>query len=115
MAVQTNNPNIAILAAMAIVAYRCIGADGNHTDVDTTMDVIGVSQEHADAGDDVAVRRRQAGTCKATLATSCARGDVLYKAADGKLGTSASGSVAVAIALEAGSGDGSIIEVDFTV
>lgn len=113
MAVQTNNPNWPVVASATIAAYLCVTAAGALAGVSTTDDIVGVSQETGVSGDDVTLRLRSAGTSKVTVATSVTVGAVLYKAANGKLGTTATSSVAVARALEAASGDGSIIEVQF--
>lgn len=113
MAVQANNPTWPVAASATLVAYRCVTAAGAHAGVSTTDDIVGVAQEGGESGDDVTLRLRSAGTCKAMISEAVANNAVLYKAADGKLSVTSARSVAVARALEAGSGDGSIIEVQF--
>lgn len=71
----------------------------------------GFTLDAAASGDPVAISIANCpGTFKATMATSCSVGDLLYTAASGKLSTTPSGP-AVAMALDAATGDGSIIEV----
>lgn len=99
-----------------VVAYRAVKFDstaGTVSYADAGDRIDGWTQRDADDsdGDRVTVAlRNKPGTQKAMLATSCSVGDKLYSAADGKLSTSVAGD-AQAIALEAATADGDIIEV----
>lgn len=110
MSVQTNNPSIAITAGEALAAYRLIQQDGTYADGDSTVDHIGVNQFAQASGEEASVRLLTAGTCKMTAAEAITAGATVYKAADGKVGLTGANAV-VGIAMEAASGDGSIIEV----
>lgn len=111
MSTQTNNPGKAIQAAGTIAARRLVTAAGAYCALDTTRDWAGVSQEPRTIGQWIPVRFTKAGTCVMVASEAIVAGDVVYKAADGKVSKTATGSVRVGIALEAASGDGIEFEV----
>lgn len=97
--------------ALAIYRNVKMDADGKVTYADAANHYDGTT-EHATfaAGDEVSVRLRTAsGTRKMTAAGAIGAGEIVYAAADGKIDDS--GTVVVGKALEAASGDASIIEV----
>jgi hypothetical protein len=112
MATQTNGPNDVIDASAAVEAYRLVTAAGAHCGLSTTRDHVGVSQLKVLAAGtaNLPIRLPSAGTCKVTASEAILKGDLLYKAANGKVSKTATGSVLVGIAKEPASGDNSIFE-----
>lgn len=78
---------------------------------DAGEDYIGVTQHQADSGEQVTVRMANPeGTLKVAAGAAVSVGATVYGAADGKVSSTASGAPQ-GIALDAASGDGSVIEV----
>jgi uncharacterized protein DUF2190 len=111
MAVQVNNPGKTIQAATTIAQRRLVKYDGNYCALDTSRDWVGVTQEPRTVGQYLPVRFTNAGSCVMTASAAVSAGEVVYKAADGKVSIGATGSVRVGIALESASGDGIEFEV----
>jgi len=116
MSQRTEGPVKAFTAGEALEAFRRVklsAASGTVVEyADAGEDYIGVTEKAAANEAPVAVRLRTAeGTVKVTAVEASAVGAVLYGGADGKVQDSSSGS-AIGIALEAASGDGSIIEME---
>ena len=111
MAVQVNNPGMAITAGEALEARRLIKSDGTYADLGATQDWVGITQEPRASGEQVPVRFTKAGTAVMTAAAALTAGDVVYKANDGKVSTVSTGSTRVGIALETATGDGAQIQV----
>lgn len=115
MTTQTNAPNISGIAGAAIVAYRMVKMDtATQTYVHctaTAADVpVGVAQNGAATGEQVTIRLLTAGTFKGVVSSSCLKGAKLYTDAAGKLADVASTGRHVGYAMEAGSGDNSVVE-----
>lgn len=112
MSAQTNNPGITIkVTSVPIAARRLITVGGVVTGVSTTQDWVGVTQEARAVGEYVPVRMTKAGTVVCTAAGAISAGNVVYKAASGKVGTASTGSIRFGIALEDASGDGVEVNV----
>ena len=110
MAIQTNNPGRSFLASAALPAYRLTTAAGALCGADATADIVGVTQEPAASGTYVPTRFLFAGTCKMTASVAIAVGALVYKAANGKIGTTNTNRL-VGICLEAATADNDVIEV----
>jgi hypothetical protein len=112
MASQTNAPTDVLDASAAVEIYRLVTAAGAHCALDANRNHVGVSQQKVAAAGtaNLPIRLPAAGTCKVTASVAIAKGDLLYKAADGKVSDLPTGSVQVGIAKEAASGDGAIFE-----
>lgn len=110
MAVQTNNPGMAIAAGGTIPARRLVKYDGTLCGADATQDWLGVSQEPRELGQNMPVRFLSAGTVILTAAVAINAGDLVYKAADGKIGVTNTNAL-IGRALEAAAGDGIEITV----
>lgn len=97
----------------ALAIHRCVkmDADGKVTYADASDDYHGTAEQATfAAGEIVSVRLRSAsGTCKMVASAAITAGAPVFNAADGKI--AASGNNAIGYALEAASGDGSVIEV----
>ena len=106
MSVQVNNPGISVKAGAALVARRLITQAGIYCVLDLVKDWVGVTQEPRAITEYTPVRLTKAGTCVLVASEAIVAGDVVYKAAAGKVSKTATGSVRVGIALEAASGDG---------
>jgi hypothetical protein len=117
MATQTNAPNDVLDATAAVEVYRLVTASGAACALDTARDWVGVSQQKVTAAGtaNLPIRLPVAGTCKVTASEAIVKGDLLYKAANGKVSKTATSSVAVGRAKEAASGDGSIFEAFLSV
>ena len=110
MATQTNNPGKAILASATLAAYRLITGAGAYAGADANSDVVGVTQEPAASGAYVPTRFLTAGTVKLTASGAITANVNVYKAANGKIGTTNTNKL-IGIALEAATADGDVIEV----
>lgn len=110
MAAQTNNPGKTFLASATLPAYRLITAAGALCGADATADIVGVTQEPAASGTFVPTRFLAAGTAKMTAAVAISANALVYKAANGKIGTTNTNRL-VGIALEAATADNDVIEV----
>ena len=111
MSVQVNNPGISVLATATIAARRLVTPAGAYCDLDTTRDWVGAAQEPRVSGQYIPVRLTKAGTVVLVASEAIVAGDVVYKAANGKVSKTATSSVRVGIALEAASGD----DIEFQV
>jgi hypothetical protein len=99
-------------AATAHLDVKLNTTDGKVYLAGLNDEILGTLERGGASGDYVAVRmKNMPGTRKVTLATSCLLGSRLFGAASGKVGTAASGGPARWVALQAGSGSGSVIEV----
>ena len=118
MAVQRKSPFAMTTGAASIAIYRLVklsGATVIHNTVASTDEPIGVTQAaQATSGSQVSVADiKDGGTKKVTAAGAIAAGVDIFGAAVGKvaaLGAVAGTYLKVGKALEAASGDGSIIE-----
>jgi hypothetical protein len=110
MSQQNSNPGMPLLASAALPAHRLVTAAGALCAADATKDFVGITQEAIANGAYGPVRFTSAGTAKMTASAAISAGAVVYKAASGKIGTTNT-NARVGIALEAATGDGSIIEV----
>jgi hypothetical protein len=110
MSQYVDNPGMAVRASAAIGQYRLVTPAGAHCGADTTTNIIGVSMESRDSGKLIPVRFLSAGTIPATAAEAIAVGDLVYKAADGKVGKTNT-NLLVGIALSAASADGDFLQV----
>ncbi len=110
MAVQTNNPGMAVQAGETLAARRLIKYDGTYADGDANQDWLGVTQEPRSTGEQTPVRFLSAGTVILTAAVAITAGALVYKANDGKVGVTNTNAL-IGIALEAASGDGIEIQV----
>jgi len=106
MSVQVNNPGISVKAGAALVSRRLIKQDGTYCGVGTTKDWVGITQEPRASGEYTPCRLTKAGTCVLTASVAITAGDIVYKAANGKVGKTSTGNTRVGIALEDASGDG---------
>lgn len=108
-----DNPGAGVaVGAVALAQYRLLKADGTVTGLDATKDWIGVTLEpRAALAKSVPVRFPTAGTIPCTAAAAISIGDVVYKAAAGKVSTASTGSIRVGIAKTAASADGDWLEV----
>jgi len=79
---------------------------------DAADDYIGVTLAAADSGDSVpvALKRAYPGTVEVEAAAAISAGATIYGAADGKVGTTSSGTDKFGVALEAASAAGAVIE-----
>ena len=111
MAITQDAPNLAITAGEALAAHRLVKPDGTYADLGTTRDYCGVTLEAIANGAVGTLRQPHAGTMKITVSEAVAQGDIAYKANDGKCSKTATSSVAVGVYMEAGSGDGSVVEM----
>ena len=105
MAVQINQPGMSLTAGAALVARRLVKSDGTYCGVGTTRDWVGVVQEDRANGAQTPIRFVHAGTCILTASVAITAGDVVYKAANGKIGKTTTSNTRVGIALESASGD----------
>lgn len=106
----TNNPGRNITAGGTITEHLLVKADGTLTAADANRDWIGSSLEPRTSGQSLPIRFASAGSHKLTAAAAISAGAIVYKAANGQIGTTNT-NARVGIALEAASGAGSIIEV----
>lgn len=106
MSVQVNNPGISVKAGAALVARRLVKFDGNYCGLDANKDWVGVTQEPRAINEYTPCRLTKAGTCVLVASEAIVLGDVVYKAANGKVSKTAAASIRVGIALEAATGDG---------
>lgn len=111
MSVQINNPGISVLAGADLVARRLVTAAGAYCGVSVVRDWVGVTQEPVLNGKYGPVRLVKAGTCIMVAAAAITVNSVVYKAANGKISTTSTGSIRVGIALEAASADLDEIQV----
>ncbi len=112
MSVQHNNPGMALKVGVALLERRLVKYDGTYCGLDTTKDWVGVTQEpRTTVGDYVPIRFLGAGTCILTASAAITAGSVVYKAANGQVSSTSTGSTRVGIALEAASGAGVQLEV----
>lgn len=79
---------------------------------DAADDFIGVTQDAAASGDQVAVKLKGAsqGTVEVEASVAITAGAIIYGATDGKVSVSSTGTDRFGRALEAASGSGAIIE-----
>lgn len=117
MAQQTMGPLVTFVADEALEAYRQVrftaGSTTNVVYADAGEEAIGVVQEEVEAAGEFATVRMltDSGTFKLVAAGAFSLGDKLFPAADGKVDDdSTTGGSAAWEALEAASGDGSVIE-----
>lgn len=116
MSTQVQNGMVAFTAGEALAAYRRVkrssGSGSSVVYADANEACIGVTQAAAASGESVTVRLlSDAGTFKVTAAGAFSVGDKLFPAADGKVDDdNTAGGPAEFVALEAASGDASIIE-----
>lgn len=114
MALQTNNPHINIDAGEALEKYRWVKSNGEYAD-QADQNPVGVVQDDYDSGDQATVRLPTAGTLKVEINAAVAAHGVVVSGADGKSGPLSGAATGTyyqrGVALEAGAGDGSIIEI----
>lgn len=108
-----NNPNITLtVGASAVAQYVFVKLDGTVCGLDTTKDWVGVTMEpRAALAKNLPVRLMTAGTVPATASEAIAAGDVVYKAANGRLSKTATGSIRVGIAKLPAGAAGEFFEV----
>lgn len=114
---QVNLPARTFTAGAALEARRCVKIKSGTTTTPPEVEYAGAGEAHigiteyaAASGALVAVRLNGAGTHEATAAEAFAAGASLYGAANGKVADTASGT-ALAVALEAATADGDIVEI----
>jgi len=105
MATQTNNPGMTVVTGAALVARRLVTYVGGYCGADANQDWLGVTQENRANGETMPVRFLGAGTVILTAAVGINAGDLVYKAANGKVGVTNTNAL-IGRALEAASGDG---------
>ena len=111
MTTQSNNPP-SFPAGEALVAWRRVKLTPSRTVIyaDASDAGIGVTQNDAASGEAVAIRRDAGvGTSKMTVSAAIAAGKHAYAAADGKIAPT--GSVLIGDTVDAGTADGSVVEV----
>jgi hypothetical protein len=112
MSTQTDAPNLAIVATGTVGRHTLVTAAGVvQNGASVTRTHVGIAQQDYVTGDVMQVRMPHAGSAKVVASVAIAVGALLYYAANGKVGTTATSNTAVGIALTAASGDGSIIEM----
>lgn len=116
---QSDNPGITITAGATLYMNRLVKADGTYCGVGTTHDWIGSTIAPMSflgttvaSGERVGVRLPHAGTHRLTAAATIAIGDVVYKDANGTVGTTSSSNTRIGLALSAAA-SGDPVEVLF--
>ncbi len=111
--VDTNTKSFEADGAIALHARVKMDADGKITAAGITDRDIGTAiQEAFAAGDVISVKLRSgAGTEKMIASAALTVADLVYTAASGKIGASASTAFLLGIALDTSAADGDIIEV----
>jgi hypothetical protein len=105
-----DNPGIAVRATATIPQYALVTVAGALCGANATTDIIGVAMESRENGKLIPVRFLTAGTIPAIASEAIAVGDLVYKAASGKVGKTNT-NLLVGIALEAAAADGDFIQV----
>ena len=111
MTIQSNSPRTFEAGEDMDAFLRVvISADGTVMLADAVDYGIGVTQKDSDDGESVAVRLDgHGGTSKMTASAAISAGDLVYAAASGKI--AATGTKLIGTAIDAASGNGSVIEV----
>lgn len=113
MSGKNENGLFSLTAAAALTAFTGIKIDSNGQAAVAGLGEVhdGIVENNVASGGAAMIRLRTApGTRKVTVASSCSIGSYLYAAASGKVSTTKSGP-ALYMALQAATGDGSIVEV----
>lgn len=105
-----DNPGMAVKATAAIGQYTLVTLAGANCGANATTDILGVAMESRESGKLIPVRFLSAGTIPAVASEAIAVGDLVYKAAAGKVGKTNT-NLLVGIAMEAASADGDFIQV----
>jgi hypothetical protein len=113
---RVQSPNFNRTPSGALNPYRRVKLDGSNelAEAGNTERALGTVAQRVHSGDQVAavVPMNAEGTRKMEAGEAISEGAVVYSYANGKIGvTTAGGEHAIGWALEAASGDGSIIEV----
>jgi hypothetical protein len=105
-----DNPGMAVRATAAIPQYALVKYDGSLCGANTTPDIIGVAMESRENGKLIPIRFMSAGTVPAIAAEAIAVGDLVYKAANGKVNKTNT-NLLVGRAMEAATADGDFIQI----
>lgn len=105
-----DNPGMAVRATAAIPQYALVTPAGALCGANATTDILGVAMESRENGKLVPIRFLSAGTIPAVASEAIAVNDLVYKAANGKVGKTNT-NLLVGIALEAAAADGNFIQV----